>query len=37
MNHLIGLGVCALAGCTNFITKKMTFKIYSKRILDVQN
>ena len=26
MNHLIDLGVCALAGCTNFITKQTDFK-----------
>ena len=32
MNHLIDLGVCALAGCTNFITYQMTSKRYFKRI-----
>ena len=32
MNLLIDLGVCALAGCINFNTYKMTFKRYFKRI-----
>ena len=32
MNHLIDLGVCALAGCTNFIIYKITFERYFKRI-----
>ena len=36
MNHLIDLGVCALAGCTNFIFNKMTFKDILTAFLDVQ-
>ena len=36
MNHLIGFGVCALAGRTNFIIFIITLKRYFKCILGIQ-
>ena len=36
MNHLIDFGVCALAGCTNFIILHKYFKKIFKYILGTQ-